>query len=75
MPLTLRLDLDELYEDGYYYTDYDIGGEGHAILIKPEDREKFLDAFAAEWRKRADDLLEKWYEDDDEDDDEDEQDE
>lgn len=59
MPLTLRLDLDGLYEDGYYYTAYDIGGEGHAIIIEPENREKFLDAFAAEWRKRADEALEE----------------
>lgn len=49
----LRLDLDELYTEGYYYTDYDIGGAGHSITIESKDKEAFLDAFAAEWRKRA----------------------
>lgn len=53
----LRLDLDALYTEGYYYTDYDIGGAGHSITIKREDKEAFLDAFAAEWRKRAEALL------------------
>jgi hypothetical protein len=27
MPLTLRLDLDGLYEDGYYYSAYAMGYE------------------------------------------------
>lgn len=53
----LHLDLDELYEEGYYYTDYDIGGEGHGITIKVEDKEAFLDAFAAQWRKNTEEML------------------
>lgn len=53
----LRLDLDDLYESGYFYTKYDIGGEGHYITIKEEDKEKFLDAFAAEFRKEAEKRL------------------
>jgi hypothetical protein len=55
----LILDLDTLYQDGYYYTDFDIGGEGHNIIILEKDREDFLDAFAIEWRKRAEQLLVK----------------
>ena len=53
----LVLDLDEMYTEGFYYTEYDIGGSGHSITIKKEDKEKFLDAFAAEWRKRASESL------------------
>jgi len=49
----IHLSLDDLYTDGYFYTDYDIGGDGHWIIIKAADREKFLDAFAAEFRARA----------------------
>jgi hypothetical protein len=55
----LTLNLDELYSDGYYYTDYDIGGSGHSITIYAEDKEEFLDQFAAIWRKKAEELLEE----------------
>jgi len=55
----LRLDLDELYQEGYYYTEFDIGGSGHAIIIDKDDKEEFLDAFALEWRNRAERLLEE----------------
>jgi len=53
----LTLDLDNLTSEGYFYTEYDIGGSGHSITIKAEDKEKFLDAFAKEWRERADEFL------------------
>ena len=54
----LRLVLDDLYQDGYYYTKFDIGGAGHSITIKAEDKDKFLDEFAKEWRGKASDMLE-----------------
>jgi len=57
MTKNLTLDLDSLYQDGYYYTEFDIGGAGHSITIKAENKEKFLDAFAKEWRKKAEDVL------------------
>ena len=56
----LFLDLDELYTTGYFYTQFDIGGGGHSILIKPEDKEAFLDAFSGEWRKRVEEALQEW---------------
>jgi hypothetical protein len=59
MSKDLRLDLDYLHEDGYFYTDYDIGGAGHSITIKAEDKEAFLDAWAKEWRNRAEKMLEE----------------
>ena len=62
--MKLRIDLDELYTEGYYYTEYDIGGEGHGITIEEHDKEAFLDAFAAEWRKRAERALAKLDEED-----------
>jgi hypothetical protein len=49
----LRLDLDELFDYAYFYTKYDIGGEGHAITIREEDKERFLDAFTAEFRRET----------------------
>lgn len=55
----LYLDLDSYSEEGYFYTNYDIGGAGHSITIKTEDKEKFLDAWAKEHRNRAEQLLEK----------------
>lgn len=54
----LRMDWDYWSQLGYFYTEYDIGGEGHAISIRAEDKEKFLDAFAADCRKRAEEILE-----------------
>ena len=56
----LFLDLDEFYTQGYYYTQFDIGGAGHSILIEAENRIAFLDAFADEWRKLADAALQDW---------------
>jgi hypothetical protein len=53
MTKALCLSLDEVWQDGYFYTEFDIGGMGHYIYIRPEDKEKFLDAFAKEWRDRA----------------------
>lgn len=55
---TLRLDLDSLWEQEFFYTDFDVGGEGHAVTIDTDRKEDFLDAFAAEFRKRAESLLE-----------------
>lgn len=62
----LTLNLDALYEQGYYYTIYDVGGSGHSITIKEEDKEKFLDEFAQKWREQAEELLEEYIEDDEE---------
>lgn len=53
----LRLDLDDMVEE-YIYSEFDIEGVGHSITIKVEDKEKFLDAYAAEWRKKAEKNLE-----------------
>ena len=53
----LRLDLDSLSE--YFYTEYGIGGAGHSITIKAENKEKFLDAFAKETRDRVESMLEE----------------
>ncbi len=49
----LRIDLDSMAEEEYFYTKYDIEGSGHSITIKTEDKEKFLDAWAKVWRDRA----------------------
>lgn len=49
----IHLSLDDLYGDGYFYTEYNVSGDGHWVIINTEDKEKFLDAFAAEFRKRT----------------------
>lgn len=49
----LRLSLESMFQDDYYYTDYDIGDSEYEIIIEEQDKEAFLDAFAAEWRHRA----------------------
>jgi len=58
----LRLDLDDLYTDGYYYTSFDVGGGGHSIVIEAKDRDAFLDEFARIWREKAAEALEEWRE-------------
>lgn len=57
MTKVLCLSLDEIWQSGYFYTDFDIGGTGHYIHIRPEDKEKFLDEFAKVWRNRAESML------------------
>jgi hypothetical protein len=66
MSKTLTLNLDSLWEDSYIYTEYDIGGSDHSITIKEEDKEAFLDAFAQEWRDRAEEALEEDEDDEEE---------
>jgi hypothetical protein len=56
----LELNLDAVWETEYFYTDFDTEGFGHRIVINEKDKEKFLDAWAAEWRKRAEQYLEKY---------------
>jgi hypothetical protein len=58
----LTLSLDELMEQGYFYTSYDIGGRGHYITIEADDLEDFLNEFAETWKERARELM---YEDED----------
>lgn len=48
----LELDLDEFWQDEYFYTEYDIGGRGHSIVIDAENKAKFIDAFLDEIRTR-----------------------
>jgi len=55
----LELDLDDLFQGAYFYTDYDIGGRGHYINIRAENKEKFLDAMSKEFRKRVEESLEE----------------
>ena len=54
----LSLDLDEVVAEAEYFcTEYDAGGEAHRIVIEEIDRERFLNAWAKEWRRRAEEAL------------------
>ena len=59
----LRLDLDDLYTQGYTESAYDISGAGHSRLILARDREAFLDELAAKFRAQAADCLKPYVED------------
>ena len=63
----LRLDLDALNEEPYFGTQYDIEGEGHAITIKKENKNAFLDEYSKTFRDKVEELLEEVEEDDDDD--------
>lgn len=41
----LQLCLDDVAEDSFIYTKYDIGGQGHYITILEKDKEAFLDEY------------------------------
>jgi hypothetical protein len=41
----LMLDLDPFLNDNYIFKDFDIGHEPDAIIIKKENKEKFIEAF------------------------------
>jgi len=60
----LFLNLDNLYEEPFCYTDYDIGDMGHGILIKKSDKTKFLNQFAKYWKDIAKENLEEWIKED-----------
>lgn len=53
----LHLSLDELWEQGYIYSKFDVRGGGHDLYIEPENREKFLDDYAEKFRKQVEKLL------------------
>ena len=65
MDKKMRIDLDKLYQEKYFsHTEYDVGKQAHDIIIRMEDKEKFLDAFAKIWREKAEKLLEEYNEED-----------
>lgn len=60
----LHLSLDALAQDGYIYSDYDVRGAGHDLYVPVEDRQKFLDEYAAKFRAQVERLLEDYEEED-----------
>jgi len=55
----LKLDLDSFFGGDYFYTEYDIGCEGHSIIIKKKDKDVFIEAFLKELKERLEsDLVE-----------------
>lgn len=63
----LRLDLDELYTDGYFYSeDLDICGGAHSQTILAKDREAFLNDFAAQFRAKVAEFLKPYDDTEDE---------
>lgn len=55
----LKLNLDDLFGDSYFYTEYDLCGYGHAVVIKEKDKNKFLDEFTRIFRERTEEYLEE----------------
>jgi len=53
----LTINLDELMEQGYFYTSFDIGDRGHSITIEEDVLEEFLEEFAQITKERVRDLL------------------
>lgn len=64
----LKLNLDELFSSEFIYTSYDIGGYGHSVVIREEDKEVFLEEMAQTWKERVQEMLEldEDFEDDEE---------
>lgn len=54
----LMLDLDGFFDE-FPSTTYDIGGQGHSITIKAEDKEKAIAEMVAQYRKDLEDSFEE----------------
>jgi hypothetical protein len=55
----LKLDLDSLGEQPFLYSKYDLCNLGHAIVIDPKDKDKFLEDYLLQFRKRIEEELEE----------------
>jgi hypothetical protein len=55
----LRLNLDELFSSEFIYTSCDIGGYGHSVVIRKEDKDEFLEEMAETWKERVALMLEE----------------
>jgi len=61
----LKIDLDGFWGGDYFYTEFDIGGQGHFIIIDAKNKEAFIAAFMKEVESRLRGCLKPADEDDD----------
>lgn len=61
-----RLDIDEVMSNLSLFTDYDIGGEGHGIIVEEENLDEAIHEIASNFRSLLGDSFEPEEEEEDE---------
>lgn len=57
-----RLDIDEVFSSISLFTDYDIGGEGHGIIVEKENLDEAIHEIASNFRSLIQDSFEPYNE-------------
>lgn len=55
-----RLDIDEVFENISLFTDYDIGGEGHGIIVEKENLDNAICEIVNNFRSLIEDSFEPY---------------
>lgn len=61
-----RLDIDEVMANLSLFTDYDIGGEGHGIIVERKNLDDAIHEIASNFRSLIEDSFEPYEEEEDE---------
>ena len=61
-----RLDIDEVLSNLSLFTNYDIGGEGHGIIVEKENLDEAIYEIASNFRNMIEDSFEPYEEEEEE---------
>ena len=61
-----RLNIDEVMSNLSLFTNYDIGGEGHGIIVEEENLDEAIHEIASNFRSLLDDSFEPYEEEEEE---------
>ena len=61
-----RLDIDEVFSNLSLFTDYDIGGEGHGIIVEVKNRDNAIDEIVHNFMMLIEDSFEPYEEEEEE---------
>lgn len=67
-----RLDVDDVFSNLSLFTNYDIGGEGHGIIVEKENRDIAIHEIVSNFKTLIKDSFEPYEEDEEEEEEEDE---
>lgn len=57
-----RLDIDEVLSNISLFTNYDVGGEGHGIIVEEENLDEAIHEIASNFRSSVEDSFEPYNE-------------
>ena len=61
-----RLDIDEVMSNLSLFTDYDIGGEGHGVVVEGKNRDNAIDEIVHNFMMLIEDSFEPYEEEEEE---------